>query len=200
MPTPNAPSLTAYRWRAVAGISGVLLAGATGACGYSNPKPTIDVVSDTLVAYAVNGTAATSPTAFDISTETLVRVDQNLNFDIAFDVDSATGQAIVYPVVLLSNGFIGTRRVGLQRIATPFDSVTFGLRNGYRFDSSYALAPQQGLMIVTNPVTCATDPNPQLYAKIVVDSVDPGNRTIHFRATIDPNCGFRSFRPGIPSF
>jgi hypothetical protein len=200
MPTLIAPSLTAYRWRAVAGITGALLALASAACGYSNPKPTINVVTDTLVAFALNGTPATAPTGFDVSTETLVRVDQNLNFDIAFDVDSSTGQATVYPVVLLSNGFIGTRRVGLQRITTPYDSATFGFRNGYTFDSSYALTPGQGLMIVTNPVACATDPNPQLYAKMVVDSVDTGNRTIRFRTTIDPNCGFRSFLPGIPSF
>lgn len=200
MPPSTTPSLTANVWRAAVGAIGAAAAVASAACGYSNPKPSINVVTDTLVAFALNGTPATAATGFDMASETLVRVDENLNFDFAFDVDSARGSAVVYPVVLLSNGFVGTRRVGLQRVMTNYDSLAFGLRNGYTFDSSYVLAPGQGLMIVTNPVACATDPNPQLYGKFIVDSVNTSNRTIHFRTTIDPNCGFRSFLPGIPPF
>jgi hypothetical protein len=115
-------------------------------------------------------------------------------------VDSATGQAVVYPVALVSNGFITTRHVGLQRILIAYDSVTYGLRTGYQFDSSYTLSPGQSLYVVTNPVACQVDPNPSLYGKFVVDSVNTLDRTIHFRATVDPNCGFRQFQPGIPTF
>jgi len=35
---------------------------------------------------------------------------------------------------------------------------------------------------------------------VVVDSVNTLDRTIHFRAAVDPNCGFRDFQPGIPTF
>ena len=37
-----------------------------------------------------------------------------------------------------------------------------------------------------------------MYAKIVVDSVNTTTRQIFFRATRNPNCGFRSFQPGVP--
>jgi hypothetical protein len=191
---------TSYPGRVAALALGAAMAVAIAGCGYNNPAPTANVVTDTLVAFALNGSPASAPAGFDLSTETVVRVDANLNFDFAFDVDSATGQALVYPVALLSDGFVGTRRVGMQRLAMPFDSVTFAFRNGYKFDSSYALAPTHGLMIVTNPVACSADQNPSLYGMIVIDSVNTRTRTIHFRTTIDPNCGFRSFHPGIPSF
>jgi hypothetical protein len=179
---------------------GAVLA-AAAACGYAtNPKPTINVVTDTLVAFAINGTLAVQPSAFDLFTDRVVLADQNLAFDIAFDIDSATQQAIIYPPKLLSNSFITPRHVGLQRLTVPFDSVHFGFRRGYVFDSSFAVTAGQGVMVVTNPVACAADANPSLYGKGVVASVNTTDRTIHFRATVDPNCGFRSFYPGIPAF
>jgi hypothetical protein len=179
---------------------GAILAGAAG-CGYAtNPKATIGVVTDTLVAFALNGTLAVQPSAFDMFSERVVLADQNLAFDIAFDIDSATHQAIVYPPKLLSSSFITPRHVGLQRLAVPFDSVNFGFRRGYVFDSSFAVNPGQGVMVVTNPVACAVDATPSLYGKVVIDSVNITDRTIHFRATVDPNCGYRSFRPGVPAF
>lgn len=177
----------------------VLAVVAVGCGGPTNPKPTLSVATDTLSAFALNGTLATAPSALDLFTRRVVVADNTLNFDIAFDIDSA-GRALVFPPILLSNSFVTARHVGLQRLTMPYDSVTFGFKGGYHFDSSYALAPGQGLMIVTNPIPCALDANPSLYGKVIVDSVNTTTRTVHFRATIDPNCGFRSFHPGIPTF
>jgi hypothetical protein len=41
--------------------------------------------------------------------------------------------------------------------------------------------------------------NPNIYAKIVVDSVNLASRTLFLRLGLDPNCGFRSFAAGIPT-
>jgi hypothetical protein len=123
-----------------------------------------------------------------------------LTFDVAFDVDSSTGQAVIIPARLITDGSVAALHVGLQRLTQSFDSVTYALRTGYQFDSIYTLSPGQGLMIVSNPPGCASDPNPTLYGKFIIDSVNTLMRTIHFRATEDPNCGYRSFATGIPTF
>jgi hypothetical protein len=198
MPTTR-PSIRQCR-RAAGVAAGALLAMAGAGCGYNNPTPVVDVAVDTLVAFALNGSPAAQPSGFDLFSQSMIRVDDNLSFDVAFDVDSATRQAIVYPVALVSNGFITTRHVGLERVSIPYDSATYGLRTGYVFDSSYALSSGQALYVVTNPVACEADQNPSLYGKLVIDSVNTLDRTIHFRATVDPNCGFREFQPGIPTF
>jgi hypothetical protein len=200
MLTSIAATSKRHRRPAARVVAGALVAIAGSACGYGNPKPTVNIATDTLVAFAINNSPAFEPSGFDLFSESMVRVNDNLTFDIAFDVDSATGRAIVYPVTLVSNGFITTRHVGLQRILLAYDSATYGLRTGYQFDSSYALLPGQSLYVVTNPSACQVDPNPSLYGKLVVDSVNTLDRTIHFRATVDPNCGFRQFQPGIPTF
>jgi len=200
MTMPPAGHSVRKRRRAAGLVAAIALAIAGAACGPSNPAPIIDIAVDTLVAFAMNGSPAADPSGFDLFSQSMVTIDDNLSFDVAFDVDSATRRAIVYPESLLSNGFITTRHVGLQRVAIPFDSATYGLRTGYVFDSSYALSPGQALYVVTNPVACEADANPSLYGKLVVDSVNTLDRTIHFRATVDPNCGFRDFQPGIPTF
>ena len=172
------------------------------ACGYAtNPKSSTAVVEDTLVAWAVNGTGGTQPSGYYLAENRVVDVTSSLTFDVAFDVDSATGLAVVTPVRLITDGSVLGFHVGLQRLTQPFDSVGFGLKSGYQFDSVYTLSKGQGLMMVSNPPGCATDPNPSLYGKIVVDSVNRVTRTVHFRAVEDPNCGYRDFNVGaIPTF
>jgi hypothetical protein len=179
-------------------ITGVV---AAAACSpLTDPKPSTDVVTDTLVAWAINGTGSSEPSAYYLADNDVVTVTSALTFDVAFDVDSASGQAVVIPVRLLTDGSVTAFHVGLQRLTMSFDSTTFGLKNGYQFDSIYTLSPGQGLMIVSNPPGCAADPNPSLYGKFVIDSVNRVTRTIHFRATEDPNCGYRDLAVGIPTF
>jgi hypothetical protein len=179
-------------------VAGALLA---AACGYgTNPKPTTDIATDSLTAWALTGTLGIRPSGYELATNGVVMVDNNLLFDVAFDIDSVHKQVLVYPVRLLIDPIITVRHVGLQRLAAPFDSVTYALKPGYQFDSVYALSAGQGLMMVSNPAGCASDPDPSLYGKFVVDSMNLALRTIYFRATVDPNCGYRSFAPGLPTF
>jgi hypothetical protein len=187
----------------------VLTAGAVvaAACsGPTNPTATTDVVTDTLVAWAINGTPASEPTGFYLAEDAVVDVTSALTFDFAFDVDSATGQAIIIPARIITDGSVGAFNVGLQRLTMPFDEVLYAINatkpnNGYQYDSVYKLSPGQGLMMATNPPGCATDPIPYLYGKFIIDSVNKTLRTIHFRATEDPNCGYRQFDDdSLPTF
>jgi len=180
----------------------IVAIGAAAACGGpTNPKSSTAVVEDTLVAWAVNGTVGSQPSGYYLAENRVVDVTSSLTFDVAFDVDSASGKAVVTPVRLITDGSVLGFHVGLQRLTQPFDAVPYGLKSGYQFDSIYTLSPGQGLMIVSNPPGCATDPNPSLYGKFVIDSVNRVARTVHFRAVEDPNCGYREFNVGhIPTF
>lgn len=174
---------------------------AVACSGPVDPPATTDVITDTLEAWAVNGTEASEPTGYYLAENRVVPTTSAGTFDFAFDVDSARGQAVIIPVRILTDGSIAGLNVGLQHITTTFDSTTFAFRSGYVFDSIYHLSPGQGMMMVSNPPGCATDPNPSLYGKFVIDSVNVVQRTIHFRATEDPNCGYRDLVPNqLPAF
>jgi hypothetical protein len=185
-------------WPVLGVIGGAWVAGACG--GLTNPTPTAHIKTDTLVAWAMNLTQGSLPAGFYLADQNVVQINAGATFDIAFDVDSATRRAVIYPARLVTDGSVATRHAGLQRITIPYDSATYGLRSGYQFDSVYALAPGDAMYLISNPIGCATALNPTLYGKFIIDSVNVVTRTVHFRATTDPNCGFRSFKPGIPSF
>lgn len=198
---PNSRARSSAAARCASLLLAVTLVTAMACGGPTNPKSSTAVVEDTLVAWAVNGTGGTQPSGYYLAENRVVDVTSSLTFDFAFDVDSTSGQAVVTPVRLITDGSVLGFHVGLQRLTQPFDSVAFGLKSGYQFDSIYTVSPGQGLMIVSNPPGCATDPNPSLYGKIVVDSVNRVTRTVHFRAVEDPNCGYREFNVGhVPTF
>ncbi len=185
-------------------VLGVLGAAACG--GPIDPIASTGVVTDTLVAWAINGTGSYEPSGFYLAEDRVVNVTSALTFDFAFDVDSTTGRAVIIPVRFIEDGSIGAFTVGFQRLTEPFDQVRYAIKanipnSGYQTDSVYELSPGQGLMMESNPPGCATDPLPFLYGKFVIDSVNKALRTIHFRATEDPNCGYREFNDdSIPTF
>jgi hypothetical protein len=196
-------------------VVGVL--GAAACSGPIDPIASTAVVTDTLVAWAINGTGGTEPSGFYLAENRVVNVTSALTFDFAFDVDSTTGQAIIIPVRFIEDGSIAAFTVGFQRLTQtpcvvqssgpcPFNEIPYALKanvpnSGYQTDSVYRLSPGQGLMMESNPPGCATDPLPFLYGKFVIDSVNKALRTIHFRATEDPNCGYREFNDdSVPTF
>jgi hypothetical protein len=176
-----------------------------------------DVGYDTLVFYAFNHSGPNSPSGFSLTDQQAVTTDGSENFDVAFDL-SPTGQTIIYPIKLLITGSgIGTpHQVGLKTTAQLYDStacVKAGLPadlpnpcyivraplHGYAFDTTYGLTPGVPIIIAASTAGCAGQQDPVLYAKLVVDSVNVPQGLIFARATVDPNCGYRSFLPGIPT-
>jgi len=194
---------TSSRFAVLASVAAAAAIVAAAGCGAGQNTATVDVQFDTLVAYALNGTDPLQPSAFDLASASLVVPDGTLSFDVAFDINPR-GHALLEPAGAVAADFgsefgPGTRRVGLQRSALAFDSIQFAPTSHYFFDSTFVLVPEQTVIIATSPPGCAGTSNPTVYGKMVLDSVNLTLRTIHFRATVDPNCGFRSFLPGLPT-
>jgi hypothetical protein len=157
---------------------------------------------DTLSVFALSGTPPSYPSGISLLARQPVRVDGFAVFDVAFDID-ADGNAIVYPVKLVVASVGGSRPVGLQRVTTQFDSVTAAPKDGYQTDSAVVLLPGETAVIQSAHNTvgdiCQFALNPNIFAKVAVDSVNLTSRTLFLRLGLDPNCGFRSFVEGVPA-
>lgn len=174
---------------------------ALAACHDNNViTPSFVVGIDSLVAYAITGTPANYPSGLSTAGRTVVHVDGGASFDIAFDLNNSGG-VVVYPVRLLVSPQAGAPSVGLQALPTiPFDSLTRAPGGYYRPDTAMTVNVGETFVILANrnggATVCYQLATPQIYAKVVVDSINTSNRTIHFREVVDPNCGYRSLIVG----
>ena len=163
----------------------------------------IGTLTDTFTVYALSGTPAAVPVALSTTERLAVRIADNIAFDVAFDLD-ATGMITAYPVRLIVpfrviNGLLQqTHRVGLQKANVTFDQLTQAPTGGYQYDSATVVRAGETLIVEVQAAQCSFSFSPILYTKIAIDSVLPGTRSIRVRTVHDPNCGFRSFKPGIP--
>jgi len=97
-----------------------------------------------------------------------------------------------------------SRAVGMQKLLVQFDSVADAPKSGYQIDStSFVLTPGATLVVQSqhnfSGDICQFALNPNIFAKLAVDSVNLASRTIYLRLGLDPNCGFRSFVAGVPT-
>jgi hypothetical protein len=198
-------SITHTRLAVLATVTSAAIVAAAAGCGAKQQTAAFRVVFDTLAASALNGTPPEAPSALDLGSGALVAPNGSLSFDIVFDIDGQ-GRPLVEPQCLIatSSGLectpsSGSRRVGMQRSGLPFDSIQFAPTGGYFFDSAFVMAPQQPIIVASQAPACVVSANPSLYGKIVMDSLSMALRTIYLRATIDPNCGYRSFKTGVPT-
>jgi hypothetical protein len=172
------------------------------ACGDPNLlRAQLPTISDVYDVFALTGTPAAFPSGINTYVRTAVRVDGNANFDVALDLD-AQNRVIVYPVQKVVTLINSARRVGLRKVPGTFDALTIAPSGNYA-DSAIVLSP--GEVVVVQSVrngpgdACQFDISPFIYTKIAVDSVVKQSRAITVKAVLDPNCGFRSFEPGIPT-
>ena len=180
----------------VAACSAALIAGACG--DPTGLRASLATQTDTFVAFALSGSDVARPAAINTLFRSVVRVDNTFNFDVAFDIDPSGGVRLI-PVTLVGGIATSTRRVGIQKSAQPFDALTRAPGDGYTYDSVTVVQPGQAVSVqVTNSDQCAFSLSPFIYSRIGIDSINVTTRAIYFRATNDPNCGFRSFLPGVP--
>ncbi|MDQ3673779.1 MAG: hypothetical protein M3365_05330 [Gemmatimonadota bacterium] len=164
-------------------------------------EATEEVYTDTLTVYALSQTPPGYPNALSIAARRVVPVTGVGQFDIAFDIDDANRVLVHAARRVFSFGAVP--QVGLQKVPGTFESVTAAPVGGYKVDSTIVAA--EGDVIVLEAVhnadgdVCTFALSPNLYAKISIDTVFLANRTIKFRFGYDPNCGYRSFAPGIPT-
>jgi len=174
------------------------------ACGDPTSLKASGITSiDTLNVFALSETPPSYPSGISLLARQPVRVDGNANFDIALDI-GADGNAIVYPVKQVVSVPTGGRSVGLQKLTVTFDSVLAAPKDGYQVDTTaFVLVPGETLIIESQHNfqgdICQFALNPNIFAKLAVDSVSLASRTIYVRMGLDPNCGFRSFAIGLPT-
>lgn len=165
-------------------------------------KPTQGTETDSFTVYALTGTPETYPTTYVAAARNVGIMDGGGNFDIAFDID-AQGKVIVYPMRLVVSPITPFRDVGLLKGNGTFDAITRAPNSGYLTDKSITLSPGEVVILQTARNTgnniCVYGISPYIFAKIGIDSVDLKQRSIFFKATVNPNCGFRSFKAGIPT-
>jgi hypothetical protein len=149
-------------------------------------------------AYAMSGAGpANAPAALDLLGRSPVRVDGSLAFDIAFDIDRASGKILVIPQKLVGTPTSGGRTVALQRMTGAYESVLLAPSRNWLADSALAVAPGEVVAIRLTTTSCLYQLSSDMMAKIVVDSVKAGG-LLFGRGVLNPNCGFRSFEEGIP--
>ena len=181
---------------AVAALAGL------SACGKDPYAIVADVGTqqDTIVSWALNGSDPSLPSGIATVSLRAVRVDSNFAFDYALDLDSL-GRVVALPLREVGTTFGSYRRVGIDTTwHVPFDSVAKAHVSGYKFDSTVVVQVGRPFGVVATQSGCLNGATSTvIYSKWIVDSVHVAERRFFLRGTVDPNCGFRSFRPGIPT-
>jgi hypothetical protein len=184
----------------------ILTAAAGGLAGCDDPigfQAGIGTLTDTFTVFALSGTPSSVPVALSTTDRLAVRMADNLGFDLAFDID-ATGDVRAFPVRqvqpfrVIAGLLQPTHRVGIQKSTTTFDNLTRAPSGGYNYDSVTVVRAGETLVVEVQASQCSFTFSPNLYTKIAIDSVYTASRSIRMRTVHDPNCGFRSFKPGIP--
>lgn len=162
------------------------------------PRASTAVRTDSFVVYSITQTPVNAPAAFNIVFFTTLRLEPTYGFDLAFDIDEA-GRVVVIPSRLAGGAVTSQRLIGLQKIPGDYEALTRAPVTGYQYDSTVALLPGEGVAIELQASQCDFQTSRIVYSKLQVQAVDPVSRRIAFRVTYDPNCGFRSFLPGVPT-
>lgn len=122
-----------------------------------------------------------------------------VNFDFAVD-RAPDGRVRLLPSKFVA-GLAGVgvaTQTGFRVVSTPFDSLAEAPSGGYQTDSVATVNVGQTVAVEAQ-LACYGRTRPNLYAKFVVDSVSAATGAVFMRGRVDPNCGFRSLRPGRPT-
>lgn len=160
-------------------------------------SPNLDA---TIEVWALTGAPASYPTVHLVPQRLTVRPDAAASFDLGFDID-ADGRLLVLPVSkVVTNTTLGDRRVGIIRTSEIYNTITEAPRDGWIFDSTLTVNVGQVFIVRVQTQFCQNQFQSEVYAKYQVDSVIPAERRIRLSGRVNPNCGFRSFLSGIPTF
>src|SRR5215213_7088201 len=170
------------------------------ACGDLTGVPaSLQTISDSGLIYAINGAPLNAPTSIHFYSGQRIAADANFFFDVAFDIDAA-GNVVIMPQRAVASGLAATHSVALLKSDSSFASVQIAPKDGYRADTSLVTTPGVTVIAQTNDANVCSFSltGSTIYAKLVVTSIDRVARTLTVKYTVDPNCGFRSFKPGVP--
>jgi hypothetical protein len=151
---------------------------------------------DTLRVWAATDTPLNLPSAYIMSSRSVVRLDQVGTFDFVYDVEPG-GRHILQPLgAVVSTGSAGGLP-GFQPTPTPFDDITVAQQLGYITkervpfevgDVFYVRSTLDGNCTLGIPY----------YAKLEIMAVDDSARSMKFRIVANVNCGYRGLELGFP--
>lgn len=158
-------------------------------------------IHDTLTVFPLTGSTAVTVTALNTPFAMVTPIAPSGAFDVAFDLDSQR-RVVIYPVKLIVQPLTGVSDVGLLKVAGTFESVDRAPTTGYNANAALTVGVGEVVVIEAkrnrSGDLCGFALSPNIYSKLVVDSVQAGTNAIWFRFATNPNCGFRSFATGLP--
>ena len=181
-------------------VAVVLFAVVAVACGdLTRPKATYANALSTYTMYTFTSAPATAPNALNLLGGA-THANGSFLFDIAFDIDSATGRPMILPVRSVAGAPAGIAKyVGMQTMPGTFDQIRLVPEKGYDSVSVKTLTPGTVLAIeLRDATTCFSYTlitSQFLYAKLVVDSVNATTKKLYIRTVVDANCGYFSVVP-----
>lgn len=149
--------------------------------------------------FALSGAHIADPNGMFFAGRSVVRIDGNFAFDLAFDIDPL-GRPVILPASLVGTPISGATAIGLKRVDGNYLAVTEAPRDGYVFDSVMVVQANKPVVIQAQQGQCASSFTPYIFVKIVFDSVNAVDRTMFGRTMINLNCGSRQLTPGVPKF
>jgi len=185
----------------VAGIVvAVALVTAVSCKGFTDVPASLSTSTESSTVYALNGAPLGAPTAIHAYSASFVPATADFLFDIAFDLDDQA-RIHVLPQRQVASGLQPTHSVSLATVPDTFEAVA-SVPSGLTFRADTGMIVQRNQVVIAQ-ISDATACNfsltgRTLFAKIVVKQINRDARTLQVKFTVDPNCGFRSFAPGIP--
>jgi hypothetical protein len=177
----------------------MVLALAVACDDFTGVPASLSTVTDSGTVYALNGAPPGAPTALHLYTASRQPADASFLFDIAFDINPA-GDVVILPLRTVASGLASSHSVGLQHVQTEFSLLDRAPKSGYRPDTAFVTRAGQTIAIQSsNPNICGVSiTGTAIYAKLIILSTNVSERKMSIQYTVDPNCGFLSFSPGVP--
>ena len=151
--------------------------------------------------YALNGTAQSLPAGLDLKRRQAAQVNLNWAFDLAFDLN-ASNEVVVYTVRAVSSELVNLPRVGIQTSTLGFDEILNAPGSGFVYDSLLTLPIGTPLIVDKVDPSCNQFGGVflgfNIRGKLMVDSISTSRRAIYLTVLSNPNCGYRSLKPGEP--
>jgi hypothetical protein len=164
-----------------------------------NDDAQLQVVEVQLEAWALTGSPPSFPAGLLVAQHTVIPTDAGGSFDVAFDID-ADGRLRVLPVNLVVSPLSGNRSIGLIKRTDLFQTILDAPRAGWVYDEELIVNPGESFLVRVQTPYCQFQLRQDVYAKFFVAEVDPVQRRVVLTGRVNPNCGFRSFAPGIPEY
>ncbi len=195
------PVFLSFRGRRLAQL--LTLAGlAVGVAACEDPfkvQASFPNVNQTFTIAALTGADVSAPAGLYLDGRTVVRIGGDFAFDIAFDIN-AEGKPVFIPVGMVGTPLTGANPIGFQRIAGGYEALTEAPKTGYHFDSTMAVDLGAAIAIQAQSANCLQSLTPYIFARAVIDSINPATRVLYGRTVINLNCGFRQLTAGLPTF